>query len=447
MKSLMVSISGVRGIVGPEFNPMVVGQWVAALAEVLPPGPVVIGRDSRPSGEVLSAAAASTLRSLGREVWDVGLVPTPTVQLAVERLGAAGGVILSASHNPSAWNALKFVDQDGSFLSPERFRLLAAAHAAGTCTFRGSLEYSAARDRHEESLALHESIALSLVQSDRVRAARLRVVLETGHGAGGVLLSRIAAALGVELDGRRLEPTGDLPSNPEPTIETLEPLLRTAGSGTHFVAMVDPDADRFGIGLPGTAYVGEEWTLPLAARWRMESQRGPLCTNLSTSTRLEAVAERFGVNVFRTPVGEAHVVAEMKRVGAVIGGEGNGGVIDPKAHLGRDSAVAFVLLCAAEAEVPGGLRALAEELPPRHMVKRKVKLGGTGLGAVEEAVAPLLGTADDRRDGLRWSLPGGFVHLRASNTEPIVRLLVETASREESEERARALAAAIEPLA
>ncbi len=431
----MVSISGVRGILGPEFNPTVVGQWIAAFSEILPPGPVVVGRDSRPSGEVLSSSASATFRACGREVWDVGIVPTPTVQLAVERWGASGGVILSASHNPAAWNALKFVDTDGGFLSPPRFIALREAHdlsASSTSAYVGAAAYAGGRERQREALDLHRTVVLELVDVARIRSARLRVVLEAGHGAGGPLLSSLAEALGLEFEGRRLEPTGNLPADPEPTERSLTEVARGLDSATHLACMVDPDADRFGLALPGTDVLGEEWTLPLAARGRLETARGPLVTNLSTSTRLEAVASRFGVDVHRTSVGEAHVVAEMRVRNALLGGEGNGGVIDPRAHLGRDSAVALALLCEAEASHPGGLRALAAELPPRFMVKEKAEIdeNSSGTARIESRLTSLLGEPSDRRDGLRWSREDGFVHLRASNTEPIVRLVVETSSAE-----------------
>jgi len=439
--ALMVSVSGVRGIVGPELNPLVVGRWAAALSEILPPGPVVVGRDSRPSGEVLALGAAAVFRSVGREVFDVGIVPTPTVQLAVERWGASGGVILSASHNPPAWNALKFVDHDGSFLSPERFLALRSAYDSGTQGFRGSRDFSTGKERHQEALDLHLASVLALVDVDRVRAAKISLALETGHGAGGVLLPRLAERLGIALDGRHLEPSGELPADPEPTTETLEQILPTVRAGTTLLAMVDPDADRLGIALPGGSsgdpVVGEEWTLPLVVSARAKQAQGTVVTNLSTSTRVEAAAG--DLPVLRTPVGEAHVVAAMKANRALIGGEGNGGVIDPRSHLGRDSAVGIALLAEAEATVPGGLRALAAALPPRFMVKEKLSLTENRLATLEPSLARLLGDPSDRRDGLRWGLSDGFVHVRASNTEPIVRIVVEAPSRSEAQDRVRQL--------
>jgi phosphomannomutase len=205
--------------------------------------------------------------------------------------------------------------------------------------------------------------------------------------------------------------------------------------------MVDPDADRCGLVLPGTTVLGEEWTLPLVTAHRLAAGAGPVVTNLSTSSRMEVAAERFGASLRRTPVGEAHVVAEMRRVQAVIGGEGNGGVIDPRAHLGRDSAVAFALLC--EAEATSGLRELAAAFPDRSMRKEKIAMSDSGFESIGEKLSKVLGPADDRRDGLWWKRPSGFVHVRASNTEPVLRVVVESGSDPEARDLVGQVRAAI----
>lgn len=431
--ALMVSVSGVRGIVGPELNPEVIGRWVTALAQILPKGPVVVGRDSRPSGEALAAIAAGYFAAAGRDVFEVGLVPTPTVQVAVEEWNAAGGVILSASHNPSPWNALKFVDQGGSFLSPERFLLLKAAFDGLAPMPLGAKSYGRLTDRHEEALDRHLDQVTNLVDRDRIRSARLRAFIECGHGAGGVLLPAVAAALGVDVEVLHGEPSGALLEDPEPSVPSLT-RLASQSAGARFAIMVDPDADRCGLALPGTSVIGEEWTLPLVTMHRLSTTAGPVVTNLSTSSRMEFAAERTGATLIRTPVGEAHVVAEMRRIGAVIGGEGNGGVIDPRAHLGRDSAVAFALLC--EAEAAHGLREMAAGFPERVMLKEKIALSTSDLKGIGERLSPLFGPPDDDRDGLWWKRPAGFLHVRASNTEPILRVVVESASDREARDLA-----------
>ena len=428
MSPLMVSVSGVRGIVGPEFNPVVVAAWTAALADLLEPGPVVLGRDSRRTGEALAQSAAATLRACGRDVFDLGIVPTPTVQMAVEVWGAAGGLILSASHNPAPWNALKFVDRGGSFLAPERFAALRRGIEAGIVPFVSHERFGRVVERRSDALSAHLDAVVRVVDADRIRSRTLRVWIDTGHGAGGALLPDLARALGVELHCHGEETSGAFADNPEPSEASLKQFLNLVPTDATFAAMVDPDADRFAVALPGTDAIGEEWTLPLVALGRLQREPGTLVTNLSTSTRIEAVAARFGVPLHRTPVGEAHVVAEMRRTGAILGGEGNGGVIDPRVHLGRDAAVAFARLCETEAGSPEGLRELARSLPPRHQAKIKVGVPAGGIGAVSERLVGRLGPAGDTRDGLRWARPDGFVHVRASGTEPVVRILVEAGS-------------------
>jgi len=432
---LMVSVSGVRGIVGSEVNPEVIGRWASAFASILPEGPIVLGRDSRITGGILAQAAGAFLASTGRTVLDVGIVPTPTVQLAVENWNGAGGLILSASHNPSEWNALKFVDTDGSFLSPDRFLELKAAFEANAPSFRDAFNYGDFIDRHEDALNEHLASVLSFIDVAAIRARNLKVALECGHGAGGTILPRLAEELNVDLQLFHGEPNGQLLPNPEPTTATLIDLLKQVEGSTAFLAMTDPDADRCGLGLPGTDIVGEEWTLPLVIRHRLKTGRGPIVTNLSTSTRIEAAAKDFDVPVYRTPVGEAHVVSEMKQKDALIGGEGNGGVIDPRSHLGRDSVVAFAILCEAESVHDGGLRALAQEFPPRIMLKDKRLVSENNLGDWSAPLETEWGPADDRRDGLRWAFEDGFLHVRASNTEPIVRIAVEAETETIAAER------------
>ena len=433
--TLMVSVSGVRGIVGDSLNPDVIGRWVRALAAILPPGPVVIGRDSRTTGEALSAAATAFFVASGRDVHDVGLVPTPTVQLAVELWHAAGGIILSASHNPGQWNALKFVDHGGSFLSPERFQELVAAHEQNSSPWSEARGYGGMQRRHEEALDAHCAAVLQGLDVARIREAKLKVALECGHGAGGTLLPRVAAELGVDLHVRHEEPNGQLLPNPEPTLETLTKISEEIGPGYAFLAMTDPDADRCGFAIPGTEFLGEEWTLPLVVAHRLSQAKGPVVTNLSTSTRLDVTAERHGVSLHRTPVGEAHVVAGLRELGGLIGGEGNGGVIDPRVHLGRDAAVALAVLCEAEATQVGGLRGLAASFPTRIMVKEKLPISENEGKGWEGPLESKLGPAEDRRDGLRWSFPDGFLHVRASNTEPIVRVVAEAETESVARDR------------
>jgi phosphomannomutase len=436
MSRLMVSISGVRGIVGPDLNPLLVARWTAAFAAGLGDGPVVVGRDSRPSGERLACCAMDVLEASGREVWDLGIVPTPTVQVAVEAWHAAGGLILTASHNPAPWNALKFVSPDGSFLDPDAFGRLRDRVEAGDSAFVAADRWGHRSNRGSDALAEHRRRVCAGVDTDGIRKRGIRVLIDCVHGAGGVLIPDLLRDLGADVRVLHGEPHGGFPRDPEPTGPAIEALAREAASvGANFALAVDPDADRCALALPGGEAVGEEWTLPLVATFVLSHRAGPIVTNLSTSTRLDWIAESLGCPIFRTPVGEANVVAGMRSVGAVLGGEGNGGVIDPAVHYGRDAAVAAVRLLQAEAASPEGLSGMARRVPPRYLLKRKLPLPPGGSGAeLLDSIRSLFGAADTR-DGLRWGLPGGFVHVRASGTEPVVRVIVEAASEEEAHAR------------
>ncbi|MBD3160719.1 MAG: phosphoglucosamine mutase [Candidatus Eisenbacteria bacterium] len=448
MAPLMVSISGIRGIVGAEFHPLLVARWSAALADLLDAGPVVVARDSRPSGERFARVAADVLAAAGRDVWDLGVVPTPTVQVAVERWGAAGGLILTASHNPAPWNACKFVDRDGTFLSPERFPLLRERVEAGTSPFVEFERWGAVGDRGRESLDLHRKLLVGAIRTEAIAEKRPRVLLDCVHGAGGTLLPDLIEALGAEVTTRHAEPTGRFPRDPEPTGPPIRELAREAERcDCAFALAVDPDADRCAVAVPGSEVVGEEWTLPLVALHLLQRRSGTVVTNLSTSTRLEAAAALRGSRVERTPVGEAHVVGRMREVEAVLGGEGNGGVIDPAIHLGRDAAVAAAWLLEAHALTPGGLAELAAVLPRRYLRKGRAKGGAdAALERLRESLEHRLGAPADPRDGLRWALPGGFVHVRSSATEPILRIVTEGETEETADERFELVRAAVENL-
>ncbi len=439
MSPLMVSVSGVRGIVGPDFNPALVARWAAAFSGILGPGPVIVGRDSRPSGERFSCVAMDVLESCGRETWDIGIVPTPTVQVAVEEWNAAGGLILTASHNPGEWNACKFVGPEGSFLTVEPFgRLRALAEGGEPSAFLPYARWGERRSRGPEAIALHKEKIAAKVDGETIRRAGrpVRILIDCVNGAGGVLIPDLLRELGAEVDVLNGEPHGRFPRPPEPTGPALDAL---AAEGVlrkvDFAIAVDPDADRCALAIPGTEVIGEEWTLPVVAAHLLGRRRGRVVTNLSTSTRLDAVAARHGCPVDRTPVGEANVVAKMREVGAVLGGEGNGGVIDPEIHYGRDAAVAAAWLLEAQSGHPGGLAGLASSLPRRYLEKTKLSLRkGETVTGLFSRLRTRLGAEDDDRDGLRWVEPEGFLHVRASATEPIVRFIAEGPSQARARE-------------
>lgn len=438
MSQLMISVSGIRGVVGESLTPLVAARYAAMFASWLPPGPMVFGRDSRPTGEALRLAVVSGLLAAGREVHDVGIVPTPTVQLHVEHRHAAGGIALTASHNPIEWNALKLIGGDGRFLTGAQGQEFLTFAREGDPAWRhwdgiGRVEPV------EDPLALHLDAILGLDVLDlpAIRSRRFRVALDAVHGAGGAIGRRLLTSLGAQADIFFEEPTGLFPRPPEPLAGNLGFLSEKVSRGGFDLGLAfDPDVDRLSLVDETGRPLGEEYTLALAARFVLERKPGTAVTNLSTSSMLETVAARFGSTVRRTPVGEANVVEEMARVGASIGGEGNGGVILPAVHLGRDAPVGVALILGLMASSGRKLSELAAELPRRAMVKKKRELAAPpDLGPVRQALTrELVGGTLDERDGLRVTLGDEWIHVRKSGTEPIVRFIAEApeASRAEA---------------
>jgi phosphomannomutase len=437
----MISVSGIRGVVGEALTADVVSHYAARLGTWLPPGPVVFGRDSRPSGPALRPAVLAALVGVGREVIDLGIVPTPTVQVEVERRHAAGGIALTASHNPVEWNALKLIGGDGRFLTATTGRAFLDAAATMTPAWK---RWDALGHVVEvaDPLAGHLELILGLdfLPVADIRARGFRVALDAVHGAGGAIGRRLLEALGCRFDILFEEPTGLFPRVAEPLAENLGILCGHvagaargvgtapgAGGGYDIGLAFDPDVDRLSLVDETGRALGEEYTLALAARFVLERKQGPAVTNLSTSAMIDAVAARLGRTVLRTPVGEANVVEEMARSGAPIGGEGNGGVILPAVHLGRDAPVGVALILGLMAATGKKLSELAAELPTMAMVKARRELATPpDLALLEGPLgAALPGGILDRRDGLRVSRDGEWIHVRKSGTEPIVRVIAE----------------------
>jgi phosphomannomutase len=438
---LMAGVSGVRGVVGETLTPEILLRYAAAFAATLGPGPVVFGRDSRPSGPALRHAVLAGLLGAGRDVLELGIVPTPTVQLEVERHQAAGGIALTASHNPVEWNALKFVGPTGRFLGPKE----AAAFLASVDGPLPAVRWDALGSRTDvpDAVRHHVDLILELeeVDRDRVARARPRVILDAVHGAGGATGRMLLERLGCDVTVLFEEPTGRFPRPPEPVAGNLGALAaEVKARGADLGLAFDPDVDRLSlVDETGTA-VGEECTLALAADHVLGVRPGPVVTNLSTSARLEAVAARHGQTVTRTPVGEANVVEGIVAEGARIGGEGNGGVILPALHLGRDAPAGAALILTGLATRGESLSRWVGTLPDLHMVKARVELvREPDWKAVEAAIQAVIpGARADRRDGIRLAEASEWVHLRKSGTEPIIRVIAEAASPERAGELVRA---------
>ncbi|HYM82256.1 MAG TPA: phosphoglucosamine mutase [Candidatus Limnocylindria bacterium] len=434
---LMISVAGVRGIVGRSLTPPVLARFAAAFACEQPKGPIVVGRDARRSGPMVYRAVAAGLTAAGRDVVDLGLATTPTTQVAVEELNAAGGIILTASHNPAEWNALKFLSARGEFLDAE-------AGAAVRRRYESEVDLWVGFDRlGEEHLEagsldwhLRRVLALPELDVDAIRRRRLKVVVDGCASVGGIAGPRLLAELGAEAVELDCVPNGIFTRVLEPLPEHLGRLgAEVINHRADFGIAFDPDADRAAFVDAEGRPLGEELSLALGASVVLQRRPGPVVTNLSTSRIMDAVCAQHGVSLFRTPVGEAHVVAGMRREHAVFGGEGNGGVIHPGAHYGRDGLVALALVCQAVAGSGRPLRALADALPHFHMIKDKdVRPDEPWDEAAGRLRRAFPGHAVEASDGLRLSREDEWVHVRPSGTEPVVRLIAESPSETRTRE-------------
>ena len=432
---LMISVSGIRGRVGFGLTPEVVaryaaafGAWAVARAKERGGSPaVVLGRDSRVTGPLFHSVTRAALRSVGADVIDIGLTTTPTLQLAVEHHHAAGGLGITASHNPIEWNALKFIGPDGLFLSAaqgQEMRALvdegipyATYDQLGTVTFDGD-----AIARH-----LNQVLALPFIDVQGIRSRKFRVAYDACRGSGGAVIPRLLELLGCEMHGIELEADGQFPRPPEPIAENLgalEALVREHGADIGFAS--DPDVDRLALVSNEGKAIGEDYTLALATRVVLRHRTGPVVTNLSTSRIVDDMAAEQGAKVLRAPVGEVNVALAMRDAQAVIGGEGNGGVILPELHLGRDAPLGVALLLQLLHEDGEPLSAIVGRFPRYAIIKDKLDRPNKPLDAVYGALTAAFPDATaDTQDGLRLSWSDRWVHVRPSGTEPIVRVIAE----------------------
>jgi len=425
-ESLIVSVSGLRGVVGDSLTPAVAARYARAFAATLPPGAVVVGRDGREHGPMLVAAVVEELRAAGRDVLDCGIAPTPTVGIVVREHRAAGGIQVTASHNPPRYNGMKLFSAAGRVLTGAagtavRESFEAEPRAAEPAATRGEVITV-------DGTALHVALVLATVDAAAIRRRAPRVWIDCCHGAGSRVALPLLAALGCHVEVEGGVPDGGFSHPPEPIRANLEPLLaRVAAAGVDVGFFLDPDADRLVIVDGAGGWLGEEATLALAVDTVLRRSPGPVVVNCATSSMTAEIAARHGAACHRTAVGEANVVDGMGAVGAIIGGEGNGGVIDPRVVLVRDAAVAMALILGRLAE-GATVAELAATLPKLAMLKETVDLPA-GAAALAEAEARLVDAfpeaSGSRRDGLRLDWDGGWLLVRASNTEPIVRLAAE----------------------
>ena len=431
---LIISVSGLRGIVGAGLDPCVAIRYVAAFVAGLPPGPIVVTRDGRSTGQMLAAAVHSAVAGQGREVLDADIAATPTTGVLVRQYRAAGGVQISASHNPPEYNGLKLFSAEGRVISAaagqgvlNRYQsgepAWVAHHAVGRTT------------RIENAVAEHQRLVLATVDTQRIRTRRFRVLLDSNHGAGSLLGRPLLETLGCDVTVVGESPDGQFSHPAEPTEENLAGVrtqVTAAGADVGFCQ--DPDADRLAVIDETGRYVGEEYTLALCLDHVLRQRRGPIVTNCSTSRMSEDLAIASGVPFFRSAVGEANVTGAMLEHAAVFGGEGNGGPIDPRVGYVRDSFVGMALILDALAARGLRLSQWADTLPRYAMCKTKFTLAPQRTAAVLDALQARFSDAQaDRLDGLRLDWPGKWLLVRASNTEPIVRAIAEAPTRDEAE--------------
>jgi len=437
MAILISGISGVRGIIDDGFDKRVVQVYTQAFAQLMKRGKIIIAQDSRPSGAMFKAEVELTLRRMGCEVVDCGICPTPTAQLMVKDLGAVGGIIVTASHNPIEWNALKFVGAEGLFLDSDEHKQLQIELAKVESEGLDQSEPSGQVTQYENRIEHHiqNVLALDLVNVEAIRKRKPKVVIDAINGAGSEALPMFLERLGCEVYPINCNNDGDFVHTPEPIPENLKELRsEVSRRGADIGIATDPDADRLAVIDEFGEPLVEEYTLVLASYHALRNapvgDHRPIVTNLSTTMALDALAERYGRQVLRTPVGEIHVARRMQQQETLIGGEGNGGVILAESHLGRDSLVASGMILSLLAETGQSIREIANDLPRYEMVKDKINVQGYTpadiLASLAEKYASL---SPNLEDGVKITWKDRWVHFRASNTEPIVRIFAEGSTK------------------
>ena len=441
---LIASISGIRGVFGDGLDPAVLVRYTAAFGawcrqtSGLGRPLVVVGRDGRTTGEVCARIVTATLQSAGCDVVDAGMATTPTTAMAVLESGAAGAVILSASHNPAEWNALKLLNAKSEFLSPEEAEVVLAMAETEAAAYTVGHE-AIGSYRRQDFLDVHIRRILDLpyIEPEVIAARDFHVVVDGINSIGAVAIPAMLRALGVKrIEVLNGEPDGHFAHNPEPLPAHLGGIMaRVRNTGADLGIVVDPDADRLAFVQDGGDFFGEELTQVVAADFLMGKQPGPFATNLSSSRAIEDVMARYGQPVFRSAVGEINVVKAMQAHAALLGGEGNGGVILPDLHYGRDALVGTAMVLQHLAETGQSLSDMRAALPQYHIAKHKLPLSD-GLDP-DALLAALARRYADARistvDGVKIDLDEGWVHLRKSNTEPIVRIYTEAQTAEEAD--------------
>ena len=451
--TLIKSISGIRGTIGGRsgdtLNPLDIVKFTSAYATFIrrsgksQSNTIVVGRDARISGEMVKNVVCGTLMGIGYDVINIGLATTPTTELAVRMTQAAGGIIITASHNPRQWNALKLLNHEGEFLTKsEGNEVLDIAESedfiyADVDHLGHYYEDASFDQRHIESV-----LALKLVDREAIKKAHFKVAVDGINSVGGIILPKLLNELGVEYTLLNGEPTGDFAHNPEPLEKNLGGIMQEMSKGGYDLGIVvDPDVDRLAFICEDGTMFGEEYTLVSVADYVLSHTPGNTVSNLSSTRALRDITEKHGGQYMASAVGEVNVTTKMKEVNAVIGGEGNGGVIYPESHYGRDALVGIALFLSSLAHKGCKVSELRKSYPNYFMAKNRIDLTPeTDISAVLDRIKEMY--ADEKVtdiDGVKIDFADKWVHLRASNTEPIIRVYSEAATMEEAESLGRKL--------
>jgi phosphomannomutase len=448
--TLIKSISGIRGTIGgpagDTLNPLDIVKFTSAYATFIrrsgksTSNKIVVGRDARISGEMVKNVVCGTLMGMGYDVINIGLATTPTTELAVRMSAAAGGIIITASHNPRHWNALKLLNEEGEFLTKDD------GNEVLDIAEREDFEYAEVdqlgkytdddtfNQRHIDAV-----LALDLVDVDAIKKAHFKVIVDSINSVGGIILPDLLKALGVEYKFLNGEANGDFAHNPEPLEKNLGGIMGELSKGGYDLGVVvDPDVDRLAFIQEDGKMYGEEYTLVTVADYILDHVKGTTVSNLSSTRALRDVTEKHGCKYYAAAVGEVNVTTKMKEVGAVIGGEGNGGVIYPESHYGRDALVGIALFLSSLAQKGVKVSELRASFPTYYIAKNRIDLTpSTDVDAILVKVKEMFGQEKDVQvtdiDGVKLDFPDKWVHLRKSNTEPIIRVYSEASTMDEAD--------------
>ncbi|HKI79205.1 MAG TPA: phosphoglucosamine mutase [Ignavibacteriaceae bacterium] len=439
MPTLMASISGIRGIVGDGLDPNVLVKYLSAYAEFIGKGTVVVGRDARITGDMVQSIVTGTLMAKGIDVVEIGIVPTPTVQFTVKTLKAQGGIAISASHNPNEWNALKLLNSTGQFMTQDENdklqKIIKRIEKDGD-NYKSWNKigvkkiYKSALKNHVESV-----LNLKYIEKSKIKRKKFKVLVDCVNGAGVYVIPQMLKELGCKVIEINCDKSGIFPRLPEPIPENLKKTMQAVKKEKADIGIVvDPDVDRLVLITEKGEPFGEENTITQAVKFILSKRKGNVVVNLSTTRGVDDIAHDAKSKVFRSPVGEANVVKMMKEEKAIIGGEGSGGVIYPAIHYGRDALVGVAITLQHLLEFKGKMSELKDGLPCYFIVKKKIDLGDANPDNIIKKLVKQYGEEKSNTlDGLRLDFTNHWVHFRKSNTEPIIRIIVEGEDKNEAE--------------